>query len=220
MVAGSVAESMSQLAPDLQQAGVVGVLRASSPEKAVAATLAAHRGGLKAIEITFTTPEAAQAILQLTAQLNGKMLIGAGTVMNQSQALEAISAGAGFLVSPHLGTDVLEVALEHQVPYLPGVITPTEIQRALRLGATLLKLFPMGSSGGLKYLKDLLGPFPDLRCMVTGGIEPAEVPLYRNSGALAVGLGSNLFPRAAIETGNWQQVEEATQAALRQAGFS
>ncbi|GEM46302.1 bifunctional 4-hydroxy-2-oxoglutarate aldolase/2-dehydro-3-deoxy-phosphogluconate aldolase [Deinococcus cellulosilyticus] len=204
----------------LQQAGVVGVLRASSADRAVHATLAAAKGGLKAIEVTFTTPDAASALQQLREQVPQGFLLGAGTVMDAEQALQATSAGARFLVSPHLGTDVLEVALEHGVPYVPGVITPTEIQRAMRLGVEVVKLFPIGSSGGLGYLKDLLGPFPDLKCMVTGGVGPEDVVQYRTVGALAVGLGSNLFPKVAVETGDAAAVTAATRQALQAAGLA
>lgn len=220
MVAGSVADTMHSIATLLQGAGVVGVLRASAAERAVHATLAAATAGLKAIEITFTTPDAPEALRQLREQVPEGFLLGAGTVMDADQALQAISAGARFLVSPHLGTDVLEVALEHGVPYVPGVITPTEIHRAMRLGVEVVKLFPIGSSGGVPYLRDLLGPFPQLKCMVTGGVGPDEVAAYRTAGALAVGLGSNLFPKSAVETGDAATVSVATRDALKRSGLA
>ena len=209
----------NELPRHLREMGVVGVLRAPSATSAVAGSLAAVRGGLRAIELTFTTPDVGAALRQLKAELPDGVLLGAGTILNAQQAHEAIDAGAAFLVSPHLGEDVLEVSKAAGVPYLPGVLTPTEIVRARRLGAEVVKIFPAGSAGGAAYLKDLLGPFPDLQAMVTGGIQPAEVGTYRNAGALAVGLGSNLFPKAALQNGDWDAVEAATKAALAQAGF-
>ena len=207
----------TQLPTHLREMGVVGVLRAPSAASAVAGSLAAVRGGLRAIELTFTTPDVGSALRQLKAELPAGVLLGAGTILNAEQAHEAIDAGAAFLVSPHLGEDVLDVAKAAGVPYLPGVLTPTEIVRARRLGAEVVKIFPAGSVGGAAYLKDLLGPFPDLQAMVTGGIQPAEVSTYRHAGALAVGLGSNLFPKVALQNDDWNAVEAATKAALAQA---
>lgn len=198
----------------LRAARVVGVLRAGNAEAAIGASLAAVRGGLTCLEITYTTPDAAHAIRELRDRLPDDVLVGAGTVMKADQALEALRSGADFLVSPHLGERVLEVALQRGAIYVPGVITPTEINRALELGARVLKLFPIGSSGGRAFLKDLLGPFPQLKAMVTGGVAPGEVRAYLETGALAVGLGSNFFPKAALERGDWAGVEAATRAAL------
>jgi 2-dehydro-3-deoxyphosphogluconate aldolase/(4S)-4-hydroxy-2-oxoglutarate aldolase len=198
----------------LQNASVVGVLRAPSAEAAIQAALAAVRGGLTALEMTFTTPNAEDAIHELAARLPPTVLLGAGTVMNELQARAAIDAGAQFLVSPHLSEEVWHVALKLQIPYIPGVLTPSEIARALRLGASTLKIFPIGSSGGQAYLKDLLAPFPELKVMVTGGIAPTEVRSYLNAGALAVGLGSNFFPSLAVQNADWLAVENATRNAL------
>ena len=217
-----MAGSPADLPAALRGAGVVGVLRAPSAERAVAASLAAARGGLRAIELTFTTPQVGAALRELRGRLPAGVMLGAGTLTTAAQAHEAIEAGASFLVSPHLGEDVLEVAQAAGVPYLPGVLTPTEIVRARRLGAQMVKIFPAGSAGGAAYLKDLLGPFPDLQVMVTGGIQPAEVPTYRQAGALAVGLGSNLFPKSALQDKDAEaasaEIERATRTALEQAG--
>ncbi|MBO1437655.1 bifunctional 4-hydroxy-2-oxoglutarate aldolase/2-dehydro-3-deoxy-phosphogluconate aldolase [Meiothermus sp. CFH 77666] len=202
----------------LAQVRVVGVLRAPSVPGAVEAALAAARGGLRAIELTFTTPGVLEAMRELREQLPEGVLLGAGTVMNAQQGRSALEAGAGFLVSPHLGEDLLELAREVGVPYVPGVLTPSEVARAKGLGADVIKLFPVGSCGGVGYLKDLLGPFPNLQILATGGIRPAEVPAYLQAGALAVGLGSNLFPRGALEGGDWAAIEVATRRALEEAG--
>lgn len=217
MGAGLPANFTTQLPAQLREMGVVGVLRAPTAASAVAGSLAAVRGGLRAIELTFTTPDVGTALRQLAAELPVDVLLGAGTILNAAQAREAIDAGATFLVSPHLGEDVLDAAKAAGVPYIPGVLTPTEIVRARQLGAGVVKIFPAGSAGGVAYLKDLLGPFPDLQAMVTGGIQPAEVGTYRAAGALAVGLGSNLFPKAALQNGDWDAVEAATRTALTQA---
>jgi len=140
----------------------------------VGAALAAARGGLRAVELTFTTPGALEALRELRGRLPGDVLLGAGTVMNARQGLAALEAGAAFLVSPHLGEDVLELCRARGAPYVPGVLTPTEVVRAQVLGAEVVKLFPAGSSRGVPYLKDLLGPFPGLPVLATGGSSRAK----------------------------------------------
>jgi 2-dehydro-3-deoxyphosphogluconate aldolase / (4S)-4-hydroxy-2-oxoglutarate aldolase len=200
----------------LSRARIVGILRASSADDAVNAARAAMRAGLGAIELTFTTPKLEQALETLRSELPDGVLLGAGTVLDAAQALLAVESGAQFLVSPHLGEDILELALEWGIPYTPGVLTPTEIVRARRLGASVLKLFPVGSSGGLAYVKDLLGPFPDLELMVTGGVKPEQVGEYLRAGVRAVGLGGNLFPKSALEQRDWNAVEQATRRTLEQ----
>jgi len=198
----------------MREAKVVGILRASRPEAAVAAGQAAIRGGLRLLEVAYTTPDALEAVRELSRLT---VVLGVGTVLSRAQGEAALEAGASFLISPHLGEDLLALSLEAGVPYLPGVLTPTEIQRALSLGAQVLKLFPIGSSGGVAYLKDLLGPFPGLQVMVTGGVDLAQVPQYLQVGALAVGLGSNLFPKEAMQTGDWSSIEAATRVVLAMA---
>jgi len=198
----------------LRAAGVVGVLRAPNARIAVEAARAAVRGGLRALEVTFTIPGAEKVLRELQASLPGTVFLGAGTLMTPPQVRAAVKAGARFLVSPHLDEDLHAAALELNVPYVPGVITPTEVARARVLGVPLVKLFPIGSSGGAAYLKDLLGPFPDLRAIVTGGVAPAEVPAYLRAGAVAAGLGAHLFPPRALQDGDWPDVERCTLRAL------
>lgn len=145
-------------AEKLARARVVGIVWAASPELALTGVRAAVAGGLQAVEVTFSTPDAGAVIQALSRTLPEGVLLGAGTVLNAAQAETAIMNGAGFLVSPHLGEDVLDVAQDAGVPYLPGVLTPTEIVWAKVLGVDMVKLFPVGSAGGVRYLKDLFGP--------------------------------------------------------------
>ncbi|NTY02579.1 bifunctional 4-hydroxy-2-oxoglutarate aldolase/2-dehydro-3-deoxy-phosphogluconate aldolase [Deinococcus sp. JMULE3] len=202
----------------LRAAGVVGVLRAPDAEAAVHAARAAARGGLRVLELTFTTPGVTDALRTLRAELSG-VTVGVGTVLTAAQGREAVDAGAAFLVSPHLDDDLLREAQTLGVPYLPGVLTPSEAVRAGQLGARVLKVFPAASAGGPGFIRDLRGPLPDLQVMATGGVRPHEVPAYRDAGALAVGLGGHLFPARAVQDGNWDAVEAATRAALREAGL-
>jgi 2-dehydro-3-deoxyphosphogluconate aldolase/(4S)-4-hydroxy-2-oxoglutarate aldolase len=172
---------------------VVGVLRRPTPEAALEAARAAIRGGLEALEVTCTIPDAAQVVRVLVAEQRS-CVIGAGTVLGADQATDLIQAGCRFLVGPNLEPDVLEVARAAEIAYIPGVLTPNEIARALRLGVEVVKLFPITSVGGVQYLRDIRGPFPTLRCMVTGGVRGDQVQSYLEAGALSVGLGE-IFAR-------------------------
>ncbi len=184
---------------------VVGVLRGQNAKTALVAAQTALEAGLQAIEITLTTPEALTIIRSLAA--NSGDLIGAGTVLTVAQANQAIEAGAKFLVSPHFTKAVLEIARAKNILYIPGVITPNEIASALEFECPILKLFPITRAGGMAYLKDLLGPYPNLQVMVSGGIKSAEVNGYLQAGAAVVGLGDFL-------TGN--DVAAQTRALLEQ----
>ncbi len=203
----------------LRETRVLGILRAPDGESALQAALAGLRGGLKVLEVTFTVPEALEVLKALKAQ-QPEALLGIGTVMDAAQGQAAIAAGAAFLVSPHLDEELLQLAQEARIPYLPGVLSPTEVARALRLGARVIKIFPIAPVGGVAYLKDLRGPFPTLRPLVTGGVSPAEVGRYLAAGALAAGLGSQLFPQEALAQKNWAAVERAVRSALQSIGGS
>ena len=126
-------------------------------------------GDVPVAEICFRT-ECAYEGLKLAIKKFPNVLIGAGTVINKSQAEKAIEAGAKFIVSPGLSESVFEVCKKYDVPYLPGVITPTEIIKAIDLGLTYLKFFPAGEFGGLKAIKSLSSAFPQIKFMPTGGV--------------------------------------------------
>ncbi len=132
--------------------------------------LSLTKGDVPVAEICFRTECAEQAI-KIATEKFPNMLIGAGTVINEEQATRAIQAGAKFIVSPGISEKVFEVCQKNNIPYLPGVITPTEIMKALELGLTYLKFFPSGVFGGLKAIKALSAPFPQVKFMPTGGVD-------------------------------------------------
>ncbi|MBR6788989.1 MAG: bifunctional 4-hydroxy-2-oxoglutarate aldolase/2-dehydro-3-deoxy-phosphogluconate aldolase [Clostridia bacterium] len=132
------------------------------------------RGGLPIAEVTFRTA-CAPDVIRLATQKFPEMLVGAGTVINAEQARQAIECGAKFVVSPGLAEDVAEVCKELGVPYYPGVVTPTEVIKAVSLGLTELKFFPASDFGGLKTIKALSAAFPQVRFMPTGGVNEGNV---------------------------------------------
>ena len=135
------------------------------------------KGGLPVAEITFRTACAADAI-KLAVKEFPDAIIGAGTVINATQCIEAIACGAKFIVSPGLSAAVAKVCKEANVPYLPGVVTPTEVIAALDLGLTILKFFPASNYGGLKTIKAICAAFPQIKIMPTGGVNEANVLEY------------------------------------------
>ncbi len=153
-------------------------------------TLAAMMdGGIPVAEITFRTACAPEAI-RLGCETFPDMLIGAGTVINAEQATNAIDCGAKFIVSPGLSASVAEVCAERGVPYLPGCVTPTEIMAALELGITTVKFFPANVYGGLKAIKALAAPFPQVKFLPTGGVDMSNLGEFLDCDRIAAVGGS------------------------------
>src|SRR5262249_14370424 len=169
--------------------GIIPVVRASSVEDANRAVEAICAGGIPAVEITMTVPNAVSVIGELSKRRGGEVLIGAGTVTSADQAEQCIGAGAQFLVSPGLSLAALEVAKRHSMLPIRGALTPTELRTALDHGARLVKIFPCGNVGGAKYLKSLRAPFPQAALIPTGGVNTANAADFIAAGAFALGVG-------------------------------
>jgi 2-dehydro-3-deoxyphosphogluconate aldolase/(4S)-4-hydroxy-2-oxoglutarate aldolase len=184
---------MSETLDRLHGAKVIAVVRAASAADAVAVAETLADAGVAAIELTYTTPGATEAIREANDRLGGRALIGAGTVTSEEQLHEAIEAGAGFVVSPHLDARLLEAMLATGVLALPGVLTPTEAAAALEQGAQAVKIFPAVSVGPA-FLRALRGPFPELKTIPTGGIGTADAAEWLAAGAWAIGVGGALAP--------------------------
>jgi 2-dehydro-3-deoxyphosphogluconate aldolase/(4S)-4-hydroxy-2-oxoglutarate aldolase len=170
-------------------------------------------GGLPIAEITFRTPAAEQAILALAQR--GDLLVGAGTILTTEQADRAIDAGAQFLVAPGTSPKVIEHVQKRNVPMVPGVVTPSEVELATSLGVSTLKFFPAEPMGGVATLKALAGPYPDVRFVPTGGITPELLPNYlRLSCVLACG-GSWLAPRDLLAAGKFDVITRLVEQAKK-----
>ena len=185
---------MNQILSQLRDVAVIAVLRSPSARDAidVASTLA--EAGVGALEITMTTPGAAAVIAELTAGLTPDTVVGAGTILTESDADAARSAGAHFLVSPGLPVNPHLIAACESVPLIPGVLSPTELMVALHHGAEAVKVFP-ASSVGPDHLRGLRGPFPKVPMIPTGGINAHNVASWIEAGAMAVGVGGSLCPQ-------------------------
>jgi 2-dehydro-3-deoxyphosphogluconate aldolase / (4S)-4-hydroxy-2-oxoglutarate aldolase len=199
----------------LRKARAIAVVRASDDGEAVAIAEALHAGGVKAIELTFTTPGIEQALREVRDRLGDGLLLGAGTVTTPEQAQSAAECGADLLVSPHLDPALLETMLATGLLSIPGVLTPSEVASALRGGAEVLKLFP-ASTVGIKHMTGLFGPFPGLQMVPTGGIVVGGAGEWLAAGALAVGLGGDLLPKAMREAGDWDEISRNAARLLEQ----
>ncbi len=153
--------------------------------------------GINCAEITFRTDCAAEAI-RLAAEKYPEMEIGAGTVINEMQCREAITAGARFIVSPGLSVGVANVCKEKNIPYYPGCVTPSEIMEALALGITTVKFFPANVYGGLKALKALAAPFPQIRFIPTGGVDRGNIDEFLAFDKVAA-IGGSFFVKESLE---------------------
>lgn len=190
----------------LENAGVIAVVRGKDQEEAVNASQAIIEGGLKGIEVTFTVPNAQVVIEELLKAYQGQdVVIGAGTVLDAMTARLAIMAGAEFVVSPSFDQETAELCNMYQIPYLPGCMTITEMQTALKSGADIIKLFP-GNSSGPSMVSAVKAPLPHINLMPTGGVSLENMATWFKAGVIAVGVGGNLLAPAA--EGNFAKVTE------------
>ncbi|OHE41722.1 MAG: bifunctional 2-keto-4-hydroxyglutarate aldolase/2-keto-3-deoxy-6-phosphogluconate aldolase [Tenericutes bacterium GWF2_57_13] len=176
----------------LAKPGVVAVVRAETQAEALKIAEACIRGGVTAIEVTFTVPGAPKVIEALAARFSAKeLLIGAGTVLDPETARIALLAGACFIVGPSFSAETAKLCNRYQIPYLPGTLTVTEIVTAMEAGCDVVKLFP-GSAFGPAYIKAVKGPLPQANIMPTGGVTLENTREWIKNGAFAVGVGSEL----------------------------
>ncbi|MEX2116162.1 MAG: bifunctional 4-hydroxy-2-oxoglutarate aldolase/2-dehydro-3-deoxy-phosphogluconate aldolase [Bacteroidota bacterium] len=187
--------------------GVVAVIRMKDPAKLLKVIEAIRVGGVKCIEITMTVPGAVEIIREVSKTVPSDVLVGAGTVTDEKTADAVMDAGAKFVVGPILREGIIARCRERQAVVMPGCFTPTEIFTAWKAGADIIKVFP-ATSLGPKYFKDIAGPFPDIRMMPTGGVTIDNVGDWVKAGAVAVGIGSDLLDKKAIEEEKYEILTE------------
>lgn len=167
----------TELVERLRAAAIVPIVVLPNIEVAVPMAEALLAGGISCVEITFRTPGAHKAVEQIRAALP-EMLVGAGTILDESQLSEAISAGAEFVVTPGTNAEMVQDCRRRGIPIVPGVATPSEVDLARRLGLRVLKFFPAEPLGGSNYLSTLCGPYRDVSFIPTGGLKPPVLPGY------------------------------------------
>jgi len=190
---------------------IVGILRGFTPAQTTEIVRAAIRGGLRNIEITMNTPDAARQIREAATLAEGKLNIGAGTVINLELLDQAMAAGASFIVTPTVEPKVVVECLNRKIPVFPGALSPTEIVRAWDLGAMMVKIFP-AESVGPGYIRAVKAPLPHIKLFPTGGVDLKTLPDFVKAGADGFGIGSPLFDRKRVESCDWKWVEAQCRA--------
>lgn len=201
---------MIELSAALMRVPIVGILRGCPPEHTAAMADAAAGAGIVALEVTFDSLAPVEAIRML-CETRADLAVGAGTVCSATDVTLAVEAGARFIVSPVLDSDVVGAAAECGVAVVPGAATPTEIRRAVQLGAAMVKVFPARELGGPDFVRSVIGPLGGPRLLPTGGVDAANAAQFLEAGAAAVGIGGALFPPAALEAGDAAEVSRRAQ---------
>ena len=191
-----------EIIKSLLEAKAVAVVRLSDSSKMIRVAEAIYKGGVSAIEITTSVPNAIEVIKNASKEIGSYMNVGVGTVLNAETAQQAIDAGARYVVSPFYKKEILETAHRNGIPVMPGAFTPTEIQTAYEAGADVIKIFP-ADVVGMAFFKGVLAPMPYLKLMPTGGVTLANAGDWIKSGACAVGVGTALLDKKAIAEENY-----------------
>jgi 2-dehydro-3-deoxyphosphogluconate aldolase / (4S)-4-hydroxy-2-oxoglutarate aldolase len=207
-------EHQQKLAALLKSAVVIPVLTIERLEDAVPLARALVAGGVRVLEVTLRTPvaiEAANAIIENVPDA----VVGIGTILNADDLARAEALGASFGISPGATPDLLKAAAASGLPFAPGIATASELMQALAHGFNLVKFFPAEQSGGIKAIRALAGPFPDVRFCPTGGVGEANAAAWlAEPNVVAVG-GSWLCPAADIRSGNWEGITAMCELAMK-----
>ena len=201
----------SEVSARLVEPGLIAVIRTSRSEDVLPICEALLEGGIQALEITLTVPNALKAITTARDRFGAKIVLGAGTVLNAQMCRDAIAAGAEFIVSPIMRPEIVTSAHAMDRPVMLGAYTPTEAQAAHDAGADFVKIFPADRLGAT-YIKALLAPMPHLRVVPTGGVDLETAPEFIRAGCVALGVGSSLLKPELIKTCAWKDLSRLAKA--------
>ena len=203
---------MNETLEKLGQYGIVPVVVLNDSKDAEPLADALCEGGLACAEVTFRTEAAAESI-KIMSEKHPEMLVGAGTVLTVEQVDEAVAAGAKFIVSPGLNSEVVKYCLDKNIAITPGVVTPSEMELAIELGLNIVKFFPAEPSGGLSMIKAVSAPYTMLKFMPTGGINPGNVKEYLKSDKICACGGSWMVKGDLVDAGDFDKIKELTKEA-------
>lgn len=195
----------------LTKPGIIAVVRAQKPEQVIPLSEALLAGGVHAIEITMTTPNAIAAIRDAREKLGDRALVGVGTVLDAETCRAAVGAGAEFVVTPICRTELVSIAHEADRPIMLGAYTPTEAQTAHEAGADFIKIFPADTLGP-GFIKSLRAPLPHLKVVPTGGVEIDNAAAFLKAGCAALGVGSSLVSAKILQEADWPELTRRAQA--------
>jgi 2-dehydro-3-deoxyphosphogluconate aldolase / (4S)-4-hydroxy-2-oxoglutarate aldolase len=186
----------------IQDSGIIAILRGVAEKHLLKTVDALAQANIRAIEITFNTPGAKEAIALVKKEFGDTIVVGAGTVVNSIFAAQAIESGAEFMLAPNMDSEVIAIVHKHGKLMIPGAFTATEVLKCYTMGCNVVKIFPAGSVGP-KYIKEMRGPFDHVDLIPVGGVDISNVKDFIKAGALAVGVGGNLARKDLIEAENF-----------------
>lgn len=199
--------SVAQAFAKIQENGVIAIMRANSSDQLLAAADAVKAGGVNAIEVTMTTPNALEIIHQATTRYGDDVLFGVGSVLDPETARAAILAGAQFVVCPILNLKIIEICHRYSILVAPGAYTPTEIITAWEAGADAVKVFP-ASVGGPAFIKSIKDPLPQVKLVPVGGVNLDNTADFIRAGAEFVGVGGSLVNQKLLEGNEFDKITE------------
>ncbi|MGD1808738.1 bifunctional 4-hydroxy-2-oxoglutarate aldolase/2-dehydro-3-deoxy-phosphogluconate aldolase [Dapis sp. BLCC M126] len=199
----------------LQNNRIIAVIRTSKMELARQMAKAVAAGGIRIIEITWNTHQAAELITLLHSELPN-CTIGTGTLLTLEELQKALKIGCQFVFTPHTNPAMIQTAKIAGVPIIPGALSPTEIVTAWESGASCVKIYPISAVGGANYIKSLQGPLGHIPLIPTGGVTLENAKEFINAGAIAVGLSGKLFPEKLIISQDWKAIAQQAQVLVKQ----
>lgn len=197
----------------IKELKIIPVVTINNVNDAIPLAKALIEAGLPVIEVTFRTEAAAEAIKLITTTFPN-LFVGAGTVLKIEQVKKAVNAGAQFIVTPGFNPKVVDYCVKKSIPIIPGLNTPTLVEWALERGIKVVKFFPADLSGGPKMLKNLAGPYPDMRFMPTGGINNDSLKTYLELPNVIACGGSWIVRKDLISNGKFEEIKKLTEEAL------
>lgn len=212
-MAVSVKDKINSLVDELENVGIVPVIKLDNVDDAEKLAKALRDGGINCAEVTFRAKGADEVIRRMT-KAYPDMLVGAGTVLTCEQVDAAIKAGAKFCVAPGLNPKVVKHCLEKGVPFAPGLSSASEIEQALELGLDFAKFFPAEQAGGLAYIKAVCGPYTTMRFMPTGGVTADNLNTYLAYKKIVCCGGSWIVPPALLSAGDWAGITKLCREAI------
>ena len=199
----------------IEEIGIIPSIRTSTAEGARFAAETVAEAGIPVAEITMTVPDALRVVAELRRRMPD-LIVGVDSSWDLESARRAVDAGAMFITSPGLDArSILEFVIKEDLVVIPGALTPTEVSSAWQAGADFVKVFPCHSMGGARYIRALRGPFPEIPMVASGGVNQINAGDFIESGAVALGIGTELIPREAVESRNSGWITELARRFLK-----
>lgn len=201
----------SEIIARLLEPGVIAVIRADNSDQLLDAAAALIEGGVSAIEVTMTTPNAIEVIRATAKRFGDNVLLGVGTVLDSPTAIRAMEAGAEYVVTPVVRLEVIATCLQREKPIFSGAYTPTEAFTAWEAGSDFIKIFPAEGLGA-SYIKSVRAPLPQLKMVPSGGVTAENCGEFIQAGCVAISAGSSLVRKAFLQNRDWKGLKEKAEA--------